>query len=134
MATNRRTVYALVDRQGLPGMLPTFDFASPDSHSAERYTTTVPQQALFLMNSPMLVEMARAFAARADVKRLEDNAAHVARMVEIAWGRKPTERETQLALEYIASDQGAPAASGSLDAWEAFAQTLLLSNEFIYVE
>ena len=60
---NRRTVYGLIDRQGLPTMLPTFDFASPDAHSAERYSTTVPQQALFLMNSPLLAEMARSFAS-----------------------------------------------------------------------
>ena len=61
-SARRRTIYGRIDRQGLPGMLPTFDFASPDTHSPERYSTTVPRQALFLMNGPLAIEMARAFA------------------------------------------------------------------------
>ncbi len=130
----RRTLYGLIDRQGLPGMLPTFDFASPDAHSPQRYTTTVPQQALFLMNSPFLVEMAKAFAARDDVKALGNPADRVARMIGIAWGRAPSHDETKLALTFFEDDQRASASGGSLDAWEAFAQALLLSNEFAYVD
>ena len=56
----RRTVYGFIDRQNLPGLFRTFDFASPDAHSPQRFTTTVPQQALFLMNSPFVVEQAPA--------------------------------------------------------------------------
>ncbi|MBL9126866.1 MAG: DUF1549 domain-containing protein, partial [Verrucomicrobiales bacterium] len=48
---NRRTVYGFVERQNLPGLFRTFDFASPDTSSSQRFRTTVPQQALFLMNS-----------------------------------------------------------------------------------
>src|SRR5262249_22244613 len=52
--SQRRTVYGFIERQNLPGMFRTFDFASPDASSPQRYTTTVPQQALFLMNSPFV--------------------------------------------------------------------------------
>jgi hypothetical protein len=131
---NRRSVYGLVDRQGLPGMLPTFDFASPDAHTPERYTTTVPQQALFLMNSPLAAELARSFAGRADVKSLENPAMRVARLIHLAWGRPVTERELTLALEFLARDQSASAPEGALDPWAALAQTLLLANEFSYVD
>ncbi len=48
----RRTVYGFIDRQNLPGLFRTFDLASPDVSTPQRYTTTVPQQALFLLNSP----------------------------------------------------------------------------------
>ena len=48
----RRTIYGQVERQNLPGLFRTFDFANPDTHSAQRFTTIVPQQALFLLNSP----------------------------------------------------------------------------------
>src|SRR5262249_62128660 len=51
--TKRRTVYGFIERQNLPGIFRTFAFASPDASSPQRYTTTVPQQALFLMNSPL---------------------------------------------------------------------------------
>jgi hypothetical protein len=130
----RRSVYGLVDRQALPGMLPTFDFASPDTHSPERYTTTVPQQALFLMNGPMMVDLARSFAARADVKGLHDPSQRVARMIQIAWGRAPSESERKLSLEFIEQDRAANTPDKALDAWEAFAQALLMSNEFAYVD
>ncbi|HEY1784256.1 MAG TPA: PSD1 and planctomycete cytochrome C domain-containing protein, partial [Pirellulales bacterium] len=57
--TQRRTIYGQVERQNLPGLFRTFDFANPDTHSAQRFTTIVPQQALFLLNSPFVVEQAR---------------------------------------------------------------------------
>ncbi|HAV65458.1 MAG TPA: cytochrome C, partial [Verrucomicrobiales bacterium] len=44
----RRSLYGFIDRQNLPGMFRTFDLASPDTTSPGRFTTTVPQQALFL--------------------------------------------------------------------------------------
>ncbi len=130
---NRRTVYALVDRQALPGMLPTFDFASPDAHSPERHATTVPQQALLLMNSPLVTDAAKAFAARADVKGIANPADRVARLIELAWGRAASEREIKQAVEFVTADESA-ATAGSFDAWESLAQTLLLANEFMYVE
>ncbi len=130
---NRRSVYGLIDRQGLPGMLPTFDFASPDTHSPERYTTTVPQQALFLMNSPLVLEMARSMAARADVAEIADPAQRVERMIRLAWSRKPSAQEVQQSLEFIQRDRDS-AADATLDSWAALAQTLLLANEFVYVD
>lgn len=51
----RRSVYAFIDRQDLPQLFRTFDFASPDVSVAQRPQTTIPQQALFALNSPFLV-------------------------------------------------------------------------------
>ncbi|MGV3533334.1 MAG: PSD1 and planctomycete cytochrome C domain-containing protein, partial [Chthoniobacteraceae bacterium] len=48
--SKRRAVYGFIDRQNLPGTFRTFDFASPDTTSPQRYSTTVPQQALFMLN------------------------------------------------------------------------------------
>src|SRR6185295_10597775 len=58
-AAPRRTVYGYIDRLNIPGMLRAFDFASVDAHSPQRHQTTVPQQALFLLNSPFMVDQAR---------------------------------------------------------------------------
>ncbi len=57
--TGRRTVYGFIDRQNLPGLFRTFDFASPDNTATRRYETTVPQQALYMMNSPFVAAQAR---------------------------------------------------------------------------
>ncbi len=59
----RRTVYAMIDRQNLPSIFRTFDFASPDAHTPKRYFTTVPQQALHLLNSKQSFDLARRAAA-----------------------------------------------------------------------
>src|SRR5262249_12864756 len=63
----RRTIYGLVDRQSLPGLYRAFDFASPDQSAERRPMTTVPQQALFAMNAPFVLEQARAVVGRPEV-------------------------------------------------------------------
>ena len=64
--TKRRTLYAFIDRQNLPGVFRTFDFASPDTHSPSRPETTVPQQALFLMNNGFSHAITESLVARLD--------------------------------------------------------------------
>ncbi len=53
--SGRRTIYARIDRQNLPGLFRTFDLASPDAHTPKRFQTTIPQQALFQLNSPFVM-------------------------------------------------------------------------------
>ena len=86
------------------------------------------------MNAPLPVEMARSLAARSDVKSLERPADRVRRMMTIAWGRAPTDGEVARCLEFAEGDVTSQAGTGELDAWEVLAQTLLLSNEFAYVD
>jgi hypothetical protein len=99
--TGRRTVYAYVDRQNLPGLFRTFDFASPDATSGLRFTTSVPQQALFMMNSPFVIEQAKQVAARAEVSSVADPSQRVAAMYRVVLGRNPSPQEAQLALSFI---------------------------------
>src|SRR5262249_18849339 len=60
----RRTMYGWLDRLKVPGLYRTFDFPSPDATSPQRDATTIPQQALFLLNNPFLVECARSLLSR----------------------------------------------------------------------
>ena len=55
----RRTVYGYIDRTRVPNMYLAFDFANPDLTTGKRNETIVPQQALFMMNSPLVVEQAQ---------------------------------------------------------------------------
>jgi hypothetical protein len=129
--STRRSVYGFVDRQNLPGLFRTFDFASPDSSTAQRYTTTVPQQALFLMNSPFVVEQARHFVGRPDVAAQASDAAKIDRMYRLAYGRAAAPEEVELGRRFLAEAARAPA---KLSPWEQYAQVLLLSNEFMFVD
>ena len=102
--TTRRTVYGLVDRQSLPAVFRAFDFASPD-HSAERRPrTTVPQQALFSMNSPLVIEQARALAARPEVAAGTTPEARIAALYRRVLARPPDPFERAAALRFLASD------------------------------
>jgi hypothetical protein len=122
----RRTVYGFIDRQNLPGVFRTFDFASPDSHSPQRFATTVPQQALFLMNSPFAAYVAKCLAQRADLVAIADPAERVAAMYRLLFARAPTAGELDLGVSFVA----AAGESG----WERYAQALLMTNEFAFVE
>jgi hypothetical protein len=64
----RRTIYGYIDRADLVEVLNIFDFASPDMPMGKRYETTVPQQALFLMNSPLVIEQVRDVVNRKEFK------------------------------------------------------------------
>jgi len=105
----RRAVYGRVDRQFLPGVFRVFDFANPDLHSPQRATTTVPQQALFMMNSPFVVERARALAGRGDVAGVTDAAARVRRLYEIVFQRSATSEEVEAGVSYVSQAAGDPA-------------------------
>ncbi len=62
-ADSRRSVYHVVDRYDQATVPAMFDFANPDMHSPQRSLTTVPQQALFLMNSPFMKKQSEALSA-----------------------------------------------------------------------
>jgi hypothetical protein len=126
----RRTVYGFVDRQNLPGVFRTFDFASPDATVPQRFQTTVPQQALFLMNSPFVIEQAKAFAARPDVAKLATTEERIDRMYRLACGRPPVAEEIALAKRFLAT----AGTANKLSPWELYAQVLLLANEFAFVD
>lgn len=100
--SRRRTIYGLVDRQDVLDVLVNFDFASPDMPSGKRYETTVPQQALFLMNSPVVVEQAKKLVA---LKAFEDCASDEDRvrfLYERIYQRLPRPEEIKLALDFVA--------------------------------
>jgi hypothetical protein len=104
---NRRTVYGFIDRQNLPGMMRTFDFATPDASSAQRYYTTVPQQALFLMNSPFAALQARALEAAIPPDAKTD-AARIRWLYERLYQRPPSREDARLAESFFKKIAGAP--------------------------
>jgi mono/diheme cytochrome c family protein len=129
--SNRRTIYGFIDRQNLPGLFRTFDFASPDVSTPQRYTTTVPPQALFLMNSPFVIEQARHFARRLDVAWLSNDVQRIDRMHRLAFGRAAEPDEIELGLRFLAEAKDPKA---KLNARDQYAQVLLMANEFAFVD
>jgi len=98
----RRTVYGYVDRLNIPGMLRAFDFASVDAHSPQRHQTTVPQQALFLMNNPFLLDQARLLARHA-----ADAPDRIRDLYRRILGRDPSDGERRLGAAFLDQPEAA---------------------------
>ena len=90
-ADPRRTIYSIIERERPLALLKTFDVADPEQHSPQRYQTTVPQQGLFLLNSPFAGEMAQSLAAKAK---------DVADLYRRVLSRAPTALEAQRAAPF----------------------------------
>ncbi len=101
--SKRRTVYGFIDRQELPSLLRTFDFASPDSSTPQRHQTTVPQQALFMMNSPFLKEQAQRLAGRPDLKPNSTTSERINAIHRLLFGRPATAEEIAIGTKYLES-------------------------------
>jgi hypothetical protein len=100
----RRSVYGYVDRGNLPELMAHFDFSNPEAPNSKRSTTIVPQQALFLMNSPLVVDVARSVLARPEVLNSRDNLNRIFNIYRIVLGRAPKPAEINFALEFIGKE------------------------------
>jgi mono/diheme cytochrome c family protein len=120
---NRRTVYAYISRRQLDPMLALFDFPNPNSTSEQRLQTTVPLQKLFFMNSPFVMDQSTALAARVAANASSDDQ-RITGTYRLVLQRDPTPEERRLAREFISRNAGA---------WAQYAQVLMSSNEFTYL-
>jgi hypothetical protein len=127
-------VYGLIDRQDLPGVFRIFDFANPDVSNEQRPRTTVPQQALFVLNSPFVIEQVRGLANRPEVAAATADAARVRALYRLVLTREPDPAEVNLALAFVQAQSNSAAAATRLTPWELLAQALLSTNEFVFID
>lgn len=120
---NRRTVYAYVSRRRLDTTLGIFDFPNPNAHSERRIETNTPLQGLFMLNNEFMMRQAETLAAKLETTAKADEA-RITEAYRRLFGREPSANELALGREYLA---------GNPDGLARYAQTLLSSNEFLYV-
>ena len=115
----RRTLYAYIDRQNLPQVFSTFDFASPQAHVAQRSYTTVSTQALFTLNSPFLLEQSKHIAALPGLTAAADAEA-VTKLYHRIFGREPSAEEVTLGTAFLENQRIAPpgANTQTMSAWQ----------------
>jgi len=99
----RRSIYGYIDRADLVEVLNTFDFASPDMPTGKRYETTVPQQALFLMNSPLVIEQVRNVVERKEFKAQKTDEDRIRYLYELFFQRLPLQEEIRNGVEFVAA-------------------------------
>ncbi len=99
----RRSIYAFVDRYALPTAFVSFDLPHPDHHAAGRVETTVPQQALYFLNGPLVLRQAERLAADPAFIELPDDAARVRHLYQRIFQREATPDEVDQAVGWIAA-------------------------------
>ncbi len=131
----RRSIYLKQKRTQVVSFLAVFDAPSIVFNSVQRPNSTMPLQALALLNSEFILDRARSFAGRLERNAAEDSA-RLRLAYLTAFGRAPDEHELQMAQQFLDSQtaeyQAEPDARSR--AWVDFCQMLLASNEFLYVE
>ena len=135
----KRSVYLPIVRGVVPEMLQIFDFPEPSIIAGTRDVTTVPTQALYMMNSPFVVEQSQTMADRLLTER-DDDADRISLGYQLALGRPANDNEIERSLTFISSacEAGADNRKSEQDsrrrAWAGFCQVLLASAEFRYLE
>jgi mono/diheme cytochrome c family protein len=99
---DRRTVYGRVSRYKLDEYLQLFDFPSPNLSAEKRFTTTVPLQRLFFMNSDFMQQQSELLARR--VASEPNNTARIRKAYRLIFGRAPTDAELKAGLDYLAAE------------------------------
>jgi hypothetical protein len=134
-----RSVYLMTQRIQRHPFLALFDGPDTNTTTEKRASSTVPLQALFLMNSPVVRAEAEALARRL-LAASPDARRRVRLAHELAYSRPPTASEVERALLYVGryrqglEQAGAPPERRELEAWLSYARVLLCSNEFVYVD
>jgi hypothetical protein len=157
--SRHRSVYLMTQRLQRHPFLGLFDGPDTNASTGRRTTSTVPLQALYLMNNPFVREQAEGLArccrgplagasglsgplagASGLMAAAPDAAARVARAHLLAWGRPPSPAEVEKGVAYVhryeeeLARAGAPAGRCELEAWTSYARVLLTANEFVYVD
>ncbi len=133
----RRSVYVPIIRNALYDFFGAFDYPNPGVITGQRAQTTVAPQALFLMNSPFVLEQAAALADRIG-KMDGDDEARARAAWQLVLSRPARADEISRALAYVNALEGDLRALGDesprRSAWTRMCQTLFASNEFLYLQ
>jgi len=99
---NRRTVYGHVSRYRLDDYLSLFDFPSPNLSSERRFTTNVPLQRLFFMNSDFMQQQGELLARRLESE--PDSTARIQKAYRLVFGRAASDDEVKTGLAFLRSE------------------------------
>jgi hypothetical protein len=125
---NRRSIYVQIRRVAAAGFLTAYDAPLMDNNVAVRFRSALPQQALTALHNPLMLDSSAALAARTRRDAGEDMVARIRRAVELAYSRPAAEPEIAFGFSEI-KKQADPEAGLAM-----FAQALLGSNQFLYVD
>jgi hypothetical protein len=137
--SRHRTVYLMTQRLQRHPFLALFDGPDTNVTTDSRTRSTVPLQALYLMNNPFVTEQAKVLATRL-LRGSPELRQRVQQGFELTWGRLPMDAEIEAARHYLERYEqeltrlDVPIPARELEAWTSLARLLLGANEFVYVD
>ncbi len=123
----RRSIYLPVFRNALPEIFSVFDFPDPNLVAGKRTSSTLPTQALYLMNHPFVIEQSQHAAARIFAGAEAPVTDRILQAYREFLGRPPTESEMALARDFLGESPDAAAQA-------AFMQSLFACLDFRYLD
>jgi hypothetical protein len=136
--TRRRTIYGYINRFNLDPTLRVFDFPTPMQTQPGRGESIVAPQALFTMNSPFVIDQAAAITESARFTSCETDDERVQALFEMVLQRNPAHPEIVRMTRFVEQQnrvfEKAKKESQIKSPWPLVAQSLLMSNEFQYVD
>lgn len=132
-----RSVYLPMIRNDLPELFQSFDFANPHATTGARPRTLAASQGLYMLNAPLVLEL-----AEATVRRYWQNAdspeARLTRLYRAVFAADPTRDEQQMILTYVGETEARLRAAGedeaSVHAWTLVCQALFADSRFQYLD
>ncbi len=128
VANNKRSVYLPILRGVVPEMLATFDFPEPSNMGGQREVTTVPIQALYMMNSQFISQQSQLMGSRLTKNEMSD-VEKVNWAYKLSLARPATEAERARTILFIEE-----AGDNKAVAWAGFCQMLFSSAEFRFLD
>jgi hypothetical protein len=127
--SHHRSVYLMTQRLQRHPYLCLFDGPDANTTTDVRGSSTVPSQALWLMNNAFVREQSRGLAAR--LLTLRDDRARVTLAYELCFARLPSSEEIDITLAYLARFRRE---LSEAEAWASVAKVLISANEFVYID
>jgi hypothetical protein len=87
-----------------------------------------------MLNHPFVQEQTRTLLKRPELAGVKDDAEKIVQLYRVIYARNADREEVRLGQEFLASAAKLPGATNAMTPWERYAQALLLSNEFAFVD
>jgi hypothetical protein len=135
--TRRRAIYGYINRFNLDSTLRAFDFPTPVQSQPKRDESIVAPQTLFTMNSPFVIDQTVAITERSEFRESSTDEERVAALFELILQRAPAPQEADRVLKFVELQSRFTKPSDKkrrASTWPLVAQSLMMSNEFQYID
>jgi hypothetical protein len=128
----RRSIYLMMSIMSPPKFLTTFDLPELKLPSGRRNFTSVPTQALLMLNDPLVEELAKHWAGKIIQEPHRDAGERIESMVVAAWGRQASDSERNQLEALLREVSAQDDLMMDQEAWVHLAHTLFNTKEFIH--